>query len=56
MAAAFAIQSGLSVENDWRTCGAVFGIRPVIVLPLPEKNIMSRPAFSGKSLSLHPTP
>ena len=37
MAAAFAIQSGSSGENNWRACGAVFGNGRVAAYTVREK-------------------
>ena len=42
--------------THFRACGVIFGTRRIFVLPLPEKNNTPRPACSGKSLSLRPTP
>lgn len=38
LAAAFAIQSGSSGENNWRACGAVFGTWRVSAYTVLEKN------------------
>jgi hypothetical protein len=37
LAAAFASQSGSSGEHVFRACGAIFGIRPVVIPPKYQK-------------------